>query len=91
MGARGRHARGERAPAGEAHENRFYTLSESAENYFWLSVRVRRETCQSQKTRNPLKTFSTIKGLITPLNGIIEDQILEVTKSVGLGGWGPVA
>ena len=32
------------------------------------------------------KTFSTIKGLITPLNGIIEDQILEVTKSVGLGG-----
>ena len=41
-------------PAREAHENRFNSLSESAENSYWLrgsrgiSVRVRRENRQSQ-------------------------------------------
>ena len=44
-------------PAREAHENRFNSLSESAENSYWLrgsrgiSVRVRRENRQSKKTQ----------------------------------------
>ena len=34
--AQGRHVRGEGALAQEAHENRFYLLSEGAENSYWL-------------------------------------------------------
>ena len=55
--ARGRHVREVGAPAREAHENRFNSLSESVENSYWLrgsqgiSVRVRRENCQSKKTK----------------------------------------
>ena len=37
-GARGRHAREEGAPAREAHENRFNSLSEGAEISYWLRV-----------------------------------------------------
>ena len=50
--ARVRHARGEGTPAQEAHKHCFYSLSESAENSYWLrvpegiSVRVWRENCQ---------------------------------------------
>ena len=33
--AQGKHARGERSPAREAHENRFYSLSGSAEISDW--------------------------------------------------------
>ena len=35
-GERVRLAKREGAPAREAHENRFYSLSESAENSYWL-------------------------------------------------------
>ena len=37
-GALGRHARKEGAPAREAHENRFNSLSENAEIFYWLRV-----------------------------------------------------
>ena len=56
--AQGRQVRGEGALAQEAHENRFYLLSESAANSYWLkdsqgdriNVRVGQENCQSKET-----------------------------------------
>ena len=51
-------ARVEGTPAREAHENRFYSLSESAEICYWLrGFRVdkcSRENYQSKKTRDRL-------------------------------------
>ena len=55
-----------------------------------ISVCIRRENCQSKKTRDHLYTCSRgwtrqWSSFVTSLNGIIEVQILEVT-SMGLCG-----
>ena len=57
----------------------------------WLApegivVCVKWENCQSMKIRDRLyMQFKAVMGLITPLNAIIKDQILDVT-SMGLHG-----
>ena len=47
--ARGRHAREEGAPALEAHENRFYSLSEGAEDSYWLRGSQRDKCSREEK------------------------------------------
>ena len=94
--AQGRHVRGEGALAQEAHENRFYLLSESAENSYWLkdsqgdkrSRWARKLSIKGNRRLFVNMYVCTIKGseglIIKSLTVIIEDQILEVTNSMGL-------
>ena len=95
-GARGRHVRGEGVLAQEAYENRFYLLSESAENSYWLkdsqgdkrSRWARKLSIKGNRRLFVNMYVCTIKGseglIIKSLTVIIEDQILEVTNSMGL-------
>ena len=94
-GARGRHVRGEGALAQEDHENRFYLLSERR-NFYWLkdsqvdkhSRWARKLSIKGNRRLFVNMYVCTIKGneslIIKSLTVIIEDQILEVTNSVGL-------
>ena len=48
-----------------------------------IGVCVKLENCQSMKIRDRLyMQFKAVMGLITPLNAIIKDQILDVTSVV---------
>ena len=88
--------RGEGALAQEAHENRFYLLSEGAENSYWLNDSQgdkRSRWARKLPIKGNRRLFvnmyvCTIKGseglIIKSLTVIIEDQILEVTNSMGL-------
>ena len=65
---RERHASGEGAPAREAHENRSYSLSESAENSYWLRG-SRADKCSRwarklsiKEIRDRLQTCNTVYG-----------------------------
>ena len=71
-----RGTRGDGAPALESHENRYYSLSESAEISSWLRG-SRVDKC-SRKHEVVCWTRQW-KSYITPLNGIIEVEILGVT------------